>query len=392
MTLAEAFGPDVAYVRRPAPSAGRWLPKEPGVVDFISGGQNAIAGAMPVVCCAATLTPDAVRCLRDAGFAMESEFHPCATLREYRRTLDRLATSGLRFALQTPHSPDEVDPRFALVDPDIQRDLNDKGRLAEHVPPERIAPRCVVAPALATGIAVGEVRVRGAVVLKAANRLPSGAGESVRICRSEAAVRAALSEMADEPGVVVEEFLAIRASACFHSLVRRDGSVEFLGVAEQVCDAHGHYRGNWIDAGSDLKAEADVVETVRRAVEGASALGYRGFSGIDVAFTGDGDWRVLDLNFRMNGSTPAVLLRRSIEASRGPVSIRSRSWRGDSDFPALLATVRAAMGRGALIPLVFYDPAANEAGGAPRVGGLLVGPDRETVAEEDLRLAREGLA
>ncbi len=392
VSLAEAFGPGVAYVRQPALSAARWLPKEPGVVTFLSGGQSALAGRMPVVSNAATVTPDAMACLKDAGFPLDSEFHPYATLAEYGAILRRLAAAGFRLALQTPHEPDEADPRWCLVDPDVQRDLNDKGRLRAYVPEARTPPRTVLPPGDAACAAAGAFSARGKVVLKAANRFPSGAGETVRVCTSSADVARALVEMADEPAVVVEEFLEIERSACVHALVHADGTVGILGVAEQVCDAEGRYRGNWIDRRSDALARPDVLTTVRATVERAARSGYRGFAGIDVAFLADGDWRVLDLNFRVNGSTPAILLRASIEAGVTPRAIRARSWRGNSDFAHLLVAVRAAMDRRALIPLAFYDPLSSPDGGSPRVGGLLLGDSRESVLEEDRALAAAGLS
>ena len=58
----------------------------------------------------------------------------------------------------------------------------------------------------------------------------------------------------------------------------------------------------------------------------------------------------------------------------------------------MLRVVRAAVGRGTLIPLSLYDPDACEMGGAARVGGLLLGKSRAEVEEEERRLAAEGLA
>ena len=56
----------------------------------------------------------------------------------------------------------------------------------------------------------------------------------------------------------------------------------------------------------------------------AAARGYRGIAGIDVAFLEDGPPRVLDLNFRVNGSTAAAWLRSAVERERGAGSMRLR--------------------------------------------------------------------
>jgi hypothetical protein len=389
LSLADVFGPGVVYVRRPSPSASRWLPREPGVVDFIAGGQTAIAGPMPVVCCEATAGPETLALLSEAGLPVEATLHTYRAPADYLATLARLATAGWRFAMQTQHAESEVPAARCFVDPELVRTVNDKGRLAELVPPDLVARRRVYPPADLPPSAdlVGE---RG-VVLKAANRAPSGAGASVRVCRTPSDVDRARAEMAEEPGIVVEELLDVARSSCVHALVRDDGTVEPLGVAEQVCDADGGYHGNWLDAASDALVPEAVVESVRSIVGRAGERGYRGFAGIDVAFLPDGRARVLDLNFRMNGSTPAVCLREALERGRGARVVRSRSFRCDSSFDALLGAARRAVARGTLVPLSLYDPRACAGGGVPRMSGLVLGPSRGAVREEEERLAAEGV-
>ena len=46
------------------------------------------------------------------------------------------------------------------------------------------------------------------------------------------------------------------------------------------------------------------MEPVRRG----AAMGYRGIAGVDLAFTPEGRIYALDLNFRLNGCTAAILL------------------------------------------------------------------------------------
>jgi hypothetical protein len=389
LTLFDVYGPGVVYVRRPTPSGVRWLPKEPGVVDFVGGGQTAIAGPMPVVAAAATATPEILGLLARAGLPLAREIHTYRTVEEYLTLVRALGASGLRLAFQTQHATTEIDPSRCVVDPDIARDLNDKGRLAEFVPAALVPRRQVLPP---DDVPAGEALVAdGPVVLKASNRLASGAGMSVRVCRTAAEADAARAEMAQEPGVVVEEGLDIERSACLHFLIHRDGSVESLGTAEQVCDDRGGYHGNWLDADADALVSDGLLAAVQGIAQRGAAHGYRGFAGIDVAFPRGRGPLVLDLNFRMNGSTPAALLRASLEG-RGVRAVRSRSFAGARDFPALLAEVRAATERGTLVPLALYDPRESPVGGRPRVSALVVGSTRAAVAAEEARLSTAGLA
>lgn len=71
--------------------------------------------------------------------------------------------------------------------------------------------------------------------------------------------------------------------------------------------------------------------------------------------------------------------------------MRLRSFSCESGFQALLRAARGAMERRALIPLCFYDPAASASGGLPRLNGILTGPSREAVRDEERRLAAQGL-
>jgi hypothetical protein len=227
------------------------------------------------------------------------------------------------------------------------------------------------------------------VVLKAATELPNGGGHGVWICRTAEAVERARDALAAERRVVVEEFLHLVRSVCVHAVVYPDGSSAVIGVAEEVC-RDGRWLGNWHDPLGD-NVPPSVLDIVAGIVTSAAALGYRGIVGIDVALLEDGPPRVLDLNFRVNGSTAGAWLRASIGPARGMSTIRGRTWMGRHGFAAMLRVVRAAVDRGTLIPLSLYDPDACEMGGAARVGGLLLGKSRAEVQEEERRLAAEGL-
>jgi len=70
--------------------------------------------------------------------------------------------------------------------------------------------------------------------------------------------------------------------------------------------------------------------------------------------------------------------------------MRLRGWTA-SEPSALFRVARAAIARGTLVPLGAYDPTACEVGGVARLHGLVLGQSREAVADEERRLASEGL-
>lgn len=387
-TLAGVFGPGVAYVPRRSPNLHGWSPPAPGHVDFQTGLQLAVAGGIPYVVCAATVTPEAQEVYAEAGVPVNASLHVYRSTKEYLELLPRLIRQGLRLASQRVHPDEEIPPAAAYVAASIQRRLNDKGQMEAIVPPEWLARRQVVAVAdLPAGRSL--VAPDHPVVLKVATTLPNGGGHGVWICRTAEAVELARIALSDESRVVIEEFLQIVRSVCVHAVVFPDGSSTILGVAEEVC-RDGRWFGNWLDASGD-QVPPTVKDVVAGIVATASASGYRGVVGIDVALRRDAPPKVLDLNFRVNGSSAAAWLRSALERGRGCSTFRSRSWTGQHGFPAMLRVVRAAVHRGTLVPLSLYDPDACEMGGTAQVGGVLLGGSRAEVEEEDRRLAMEGL-
>ena len=390
LTLADLFGPGVAYTSRRSPSLRGWGPAADGVLDFQTGNQLTIAGRMPCIASAAVATPPALQLLADAGLPVEAELHLYRSPAEYIDLLHRVASRGLRLAAQRPHPPEELPPAASVVPADLLSDLNDKGRMEDLVPDEWLPPRRVLEiselPPPEELLAGGEP-----VVLKVATPLPSGGGHGVWVCCTPADVEAARGALSRERFVVVERFLRVRRSVCVHGVARLDGTVSITGFAEEVCDADGRWLGNWLDAEADT-LPAEVPRVVREILAAAATRGYRGIAGVDVAFPENGPPRVLDLNFRVNGSTAAAWLRRSVEGTRGLGSMRLRSWTCESGFDDLLRVVRGAIERRSLVPLCLYDPGASAAAGLPRLNGILTGPSRGAVRAEERRLAADGLA
>jgi hypothetical protein len=348
-----------------------------------------VAGGIPYIVCSALVTPEALSIHAEAGLGIEAELIRYRSIPEYFAALSRVIRDGRRLACQRVHPEEEITAAAAVVSPELLRSLNDKGRMLEVVRPEWLPERqaMLVAelPAGRSLVAPGRP-----VVLKVSSPMPSGGGYGVWIARTPEEVEVVRSTLGGDARVVVEEHLSLIRTVCVHAVVYPDGSSAVLGLAEEVCDDL-HWVGNWLDGAGDQVPES-VPQMVAEVVSLASAKGYRGPVGVDVALCADGRVLVLDLNFRVCGSTAAAWLRPWLERTRGVSTIRVATWTGSQGFGAMCRVVREAMGRGTLIPLSLYDPEGAEMGGAPRVAGLVVGSSRGEVEEEMRRLTADGLA
>ena len=198
------------------------------------------------------------------------------------------------------------------------------------------------------------------------------------ICRSSADLCQAERLFSRCEQIVVEEMLEIRRNPCLNFAVMVDGEVRYLGFADQDIGPDGKYRGNWMEAASPIAQGAiDVaMEPVRRAAE----LGYCGVAGVDLAFTPDGAIYVLDLNFRLNGCTPMILLADALKDGGGAEVIHFRKLQGRLGGDALADALTPFVRDGRLVPLSLFDAVAAGYPGKPAsVQALTLGSSREEV-------------
>ena len=167
--------------------------------------------------------------------------------------------------------------------------------------------------------------------------------------------------------------------------------INYLGCAEQVSSAQGKYQGNWIDP--TTMAPPLAIEIGTRVVAAGFALGYYGCVGIDMAVLENDRIIVFDLNFRVNGSTAALLLAESVQHTTGRTVLRFRALQGSGIYRDLFNSAYAALHKGIFLPLSSYDP---EVGGypraRPRMTGLILGKTREEVEEHERELSTMGLS
>lgn len=385
--VSSIYGRALVFVGRSSPNASRWLPRGDIVLDMLTSGMLTIIGNMPVVCAASVSTAHALNLLSDAGFQLPHKIHRYFDAADYIKLIKELCANGYNVVTQHVHPISEISRINCWIDPALLSFVNNKANLEKFVPDKNIPYRNILP---AKQIFNADIIRRLPIVIKAVTDESTGGGIDVRICRSGDDIKKAAEYFEDCHDLVVEEYLDIQRNLCLHYCVSVDGSIDYLGFTEQVSDERGIYRGNWVEVDADCPAE--VLKMCVLIVRTAYEYGYHGILGIDVAVLKDESFRVFDLNFRINGSAPALLYARSVyENYRKPV-IRLRRLIGTGNYQEMLNAVYRAMAKGILLPLGSCDP---EAGPyileRPLLTGIILGETRQEIWENEHELVSMGL-
>lgn len=379
LTLSDVFG-DTALFNPRLPYRGNpVMPGDERAADFLTGAHLGMAGRTPVLCHRGALTPESLLLLRSAGLPLP-DVVTYGDEASYRRVLAAAPERGVRY--QHVHPAREAPPGSYRVSRALLSWLNNKAHADRLVPARALPRRVLLGPDPAGAVR----RQRHPLVLKVASDDSVGGGYGVRICRSVAESARAVAALRPGGALVAEEFVAVRRSWCLNYAVGADGSVRCLGGAEQLTDAAGHYRGNTLGG----PAPERLVALGREVVEAAAGRGYAGFAGLDIVETDDHRDLVIDLNFRLNGSTSAVLLR---HGSQRPALFRT--WRGE--FSTALLELLVGWGeRRVFTPVASRFPGprpgpGSGAGGECLVSGVLEADDRDELDALVRRLAGAGL-
>lgn len=386
-TLRDIYGSHKIFVARSSPNATCWLPKGEIALDMMTSGMLTILGDMPVLCAASVSTPEGLHLLLDAGFHLPPEIIQYNGASQYLSLIRQICNEGRTFVTQHVHPQNEVPKGSCWIDPAVLSWVNNKANLEVFVPEGFYPTRAIVQT---TELTCNAFARNTPVVIKAVTDESTGGGVDVRICRNEDDLRKAADYFSDCEQVVVEQFLDIRNNLCLHYYVKGDGEIVFLGVAGQVSDEQGIYRGNWIEDGA--KCPAVVVEVGRKIARVAFERGYYGVLGIDVAILADGQCKVFDLNFRGNGSTPGVLFITSIHQCYGKSLIRFRRFTGKGDYRQMLDAIYQGMADEIFLPAGSCDPSVGPyPAERPLVAGFVLGGTRPEILENERRLAAFGL-
>lgn len=336
---------------------------------------------MPLICHEGVATPQILEFLEMAGLDRPSSLLRYRTESEAIAQARACAARGSRIAYFFPPPAGADAPGMLLVPIALYGPLNNKARLSELVPGAHVPRRSFVPP-----VEIAGLRARPPehpVFLKAAVDGATGGGKDLRYCATasdwESAVDWFSGEQDHLAGLIVEDAIPVASTWCLSFAVLPEACV-FLGAAEQVFSSIGIQSGSRIDPSNPPPEEAAAI--CRTIAVKARDLGYLGICGFDVGADAGGRVIVFDLNFRMNGSTPQVLMHAAAAARTGKRVSQSFASPFAGPLSEALARLRPHVEQGRAIPLRIFDGALAETPDAPSfISGLVLAEDGPRAAE-----------
>jgi hypothetical protein len=372
--FAALHPPDTAFVPCSSLKEAGLVVEEEWRMESITGTMLTCLGRMPALLHRNAATDAALDFFRLAGIEPPSRLETYASDEEATKLASRLAARGLRFATIYPQIESIRALGACLITPELYGWLNDKTNLeflcpAPYLPKREIHSRAAATRLTASGLDF-PFYVKGAVA--GAN----GSGNDVRLCTGEGEFRAALAWFRDATGyqaLIIEQAIPFTATWCLNFAIL-DGSIRWIGGAEQLFDSPGKQSGNCIDPQTPPPARA--IDMGLEICEAAQAKGYRGIAGFDMCVDAEGGIYFFDLNFRQAACTCLILLHRALEDPTRVSMTCNITVPGH--LPDALARLEDLARAQSFIPVRLYDGSACTLGEAPSVvTGFVRGHDRD---------------
>ncbi|ALC89357.1 hypothetical protein AM500_05850 [Bacillus sp. FJAT-18017] len=385
LTLADIYGPEFILNPRTSYSGFGWIPTDNvDFDDFRTGAPLSIAGEMPVVANERVITEESLQLMRLAGISEPSSLYVYNDEESIKSVINSCIENDTKQVINQIYPPEEIPEKGYWIKPDLLSYLNNKASLSELVPEGHYPRRMAVKP---TELDRVKKEWKLPFVLKTATDLPNGGGIDVALCQTEEDVAKAWEEFKDSEQIVVEELVEIEKNYCVQFARTHEGEIVCLGAAEQITTEEGNHRGNWI---SDCEAAPDEVMTVgEKIMENAAKLDYVGVGGFDILTTTDGRIVCIDLNFRLNASTPALLLKDSILSSTDREYLLYRTWEIEADWEEFYNDCKQLIQNRDLFPLSIYKPEDGQ-DAKTRISAILAGDTKEEIIGLEDQLSQKG--
>ncbi|HEY9743670.1 MAG TPA: ATP-grasp domain-containing protein [Coleofasciculaceae cyanobacterium] len=144
--------------------------------------------------------------------------------------------------------------------------------------------------------------------------------------------------------IIVSEFVkdAVQ-NHCVQFYVNKAGEITLIGTTGQLVTEEGNYLGGLIHyRETDMSKFFEMIAAIGQY---AHQQGYFGFIGFDVLEDKDGQFYMIDANFRVNGSTPLCLQRNTLLGLGKEVAKYSSDYHMDGTFESILMTLKPELER-----------------------------------------------
>ncbi|MFW6240629.1 MAG: carbamoylphosphate synthase large subunit [Thermodesulfobacteriota bacterium] len=221
-------------------------------------------------------------------------------------------------------------------------------------------------------------------------------GEGTYIIQNDGEMAACLTELRAYLRVGTLESLVVMVlvgdvvdNYCVQFYVDGGGGAQLLGATHQMVSAAGAHLGGLIRYHeTDLRRFSPIIAEVAAAVH---RHGYFGVVGVDVLEDRAGELFVIDVNVRVNGSTPLCLLRRRIVESGRDAARYSTGYLMEGDLDDVLVRLKPVLDREAFFILSALERPVSNGGQLTEIYGVVTGVDLEELEANEARLAHRGL-
>jgi hypothetical protein len=189
--------------------------------------------------------------------------------------------------------------------------------------------------------------------------------------------------------IVVSEFIQnIVQNYCVQFYVSKAGDIRLIGTTNQLVTSEGNYLGGTIHyRETDMNRFSKMIAAIGKY---AHQQKYFGVMGFDVLEDKDGQMYVINVNFRVNGSTPLCLQRHILLGLGKEVAKYSSNYRFIGSFESILITLKPELDSKDLIILSALEKRNSEQI-YTEISGILLASTTEEMPHIERKLQSKGL-
>ncbi|MBU7582945.1 MAG: ATP-grasp domain-containing protein [Nostoc sp. TH1S01] len=271
------------------------------------------------------------------GFSYSNmQFIDCSTY------LDDLSRSNTFNKLITLFPFDHLKPEKHVVNPDAHYHLLNKATLAELGVPH---PKYEIYHIHQVSLKDIPLPEQFPYLIKTSHGL---SGEGTYIINNESELNYCFEELRKYidikllDTIIVSEFIKnVVQNYCVQFYVNKAGVIKLIGTTSQLVTSEGNYLGGMINyRETDMNKFSEMIAAIGKY---AHQHNYFGVIGFDVLENKDGQMYVIDVNFRVNGSTPLCLQRHNLLELGKEVAKYSSDYRMIGSLESVLLTLKSEL-------------------------------------------------